>query len=198
MAVTRGQERGRLDLLPWNCLVGGSHVFVFVGPDHDFGEHLNHRVIDWKHILTPQEISHLFKLNSFLVMMSTGEVAGMCGNESFSFHDALVLKQTGLQALNGYDRYGDMMPIISLPIATAMGSCAGVAAMVVPKRLVPLMVSAEWISINLKNQIVGIQEVPGYGATSSTWYGHKENGVAGEMIPQQANTVARGAAQEAR
>jgi len=158
MAVTRGRERGRLDLLPWNCPVGGSKVFVFVGPVHDFGEHLNHRVIDWEDILTPPEISQLFTQNSFLVMLSTGDVAGMCGNASFSFHDALVLQQTGLQALNGYDRYGDIVRIVSLPITTTIGSCAGVAAMVVPKRLVPWLESAEWSSIISKSRIVGIHD----------------------------------------
>ena len=82
----------------------------------------------------------------------------MCGNESFSFHDALALKQTGLQALNGYERYGDVTRIISLPITTTMGSCAGVAAMVVPKRLVPWLVSEEWSSIISKSRIVGIDD----------------------------------------
>ena len=96
--------------------------------------------------------------NSFLVMLSTGDVAGMCGNAGFSFHDALVLQQTGLQALNGYDRYGDRVRIVSLPITTTIGSCAGVAAMVVPKRLVPWLESAEWSSIISKSRIVGIHD----------------------------------------
>ena len=100
MAVTRGPERGRLALSSSHCPVGGSNVFVFVGPHHDFGEHLNRRGIELERILMPQEMSDFFKQNSFLVMLSTGGVAGRCGNESFSFHDALVLKQTGLQAFN--------------------------------------------------------------------------------------------------
>ena len=158
MAATRGPERGRLDLLPWNCPVGGSKVFVFVGPVHDFGEHLNHKVNDREDILTPEEISQLFMQNSFLVMLSTGDVAGMCGNASFSCHDALVLKQTGLQALNGYERNGDVARISSLPITTTMGSCAGVAAMVVPKRLVPWLESAEWSSIISSSRVVGIHD----------------------------------------
>ena len=85
MAVTRGPERERPDLLPSHCPVGGSNVFVFVGPDHDFGEHLNRRGIELEHILMPQEISDFFKQNSFLVMLSTGGwLAGVATKASAS------------------------------------------------------------------------------------------------------------------
>ena len=79
MAVTRGPERERLDLSSSHCPVGGSNVFVFVGPDHDFGEHLNRRGIELEHILMPQVISDLFKQNSFLVMLSTGGRGWLAG-----------------------------------------------------------------------------------------------------------------------